>query len=73
MAVKPGTTLYLSFRNFKGYTYLASLDSTDHTAGQSRVLETQGRLMVCGDHFAVRGVYSAGEDVPGPEAGVFYI
>lgn len=61
--IKVGTTLYMSFSNFEGRTYLTDIN-INPCATSSKALVAQDELLICRDHFAIQNIYGSA-DRPG--------
>ncbi|RMD39442.1 hypothetical protein DV735_g5684, partial [Chaetothyriales sp. CBS 134920] len=64
--LKPGMTVFLTFDQARGADYLSSLRTTDGSPSQTRALVLQDDIIVCRDHFGIRGLY-CGKDYPSHE------
>jgi hypothetical protein len=72
--VKPGMSLYMTFRRFNGCAYLSDL-ATKSSRRRTKMLQVQNDLIVCRDQFGILNILSANEPHPGPyeeERQIFY-
>jgi hypothetical protein len=72
--IKPGMSLYMTFRRFNECAYLSHL-ATKSSRRRTKILQVQNDLIVCRDQFGILNILNANEPHPGPyeeERQIFY-
>lgn len=70
--VKSGATLFMSFKAWNEQSYLTCLDSVRPRTGQTQVLRVEDALIVCRDHFGIRGLYARSDDIGERDPSLFF-